>query len=255
MRWMSVVGFEYCGSKIIVRDELNPRPFSESVGTNMVARTSGLNPDKRLKSVSTATDLLAAANRLDPLAWQELVDRYSWLIVRWCRHEGLSTDDVPDVLQAVLLRVVQRLGDFRKDGRTAAFRRWLRAVTRSQVAEFRRRAAKQPRGEGGSSAQRRFLAVAAASSTVEGSPLLNLLLERFWMLVDRLEETFEPSTWQAFWLTTFENLNSAEAAQFLNITPATVRLAKARVLRRIRNEDVNLANELVSIKERGTSDD
>ena len=74
------------------------------------------------------------------------------------------------------------------------------------------------------------------------------------MLVDRLEETFEPSTWQAFWLTTFENLNSTEAAQVLNITPAAVRLAKARVMRRIRQEDANLANELKSTKERGTSD-
>jgi RNA polymerase sigma-70 factor, ECF subfamily len=221
----------------------------------MVARTSNLNSDKSLKSGSTATDLLAAAKRLDPQAWQELVDRYSWQIVRWCRHEGLSTDDVPDVLQAVLLRVVQRLGEFRKDGRTAAFRRWLRAVTRSQVAEFRRRAAKQPRGDGGSSAQRRFLAVPEESSTVEGGPRLNLLLERFWMLVDRLEETFEPSTWQAFWLTTFENLNSTEVAQILNMTPAAVRLAKARVVRRIRTEDASLAIELDRIKKRGKSDD
>jgi RNA polymerase sigma-70 factor, ECF subfamily len=220
----------------------------------MVARTSDLNADKRLKSDSTATDLLVAAKRLDPEAWQALVDSYSWLIVRWCRHEGLSTDDAPDVLQAVLLRVVQRLGEFRKDGRTAAFRRWLRAVTRSQIAEFRRRAAKQPRGEGGSSAQRRFLVVPEESSTVEGGSRLNSLLERFWMLVDRLEETFEPSTWQAFWLTTFENLNSTEAAQVLQMTPAAVRLAKARVVRRIRTEDASLAIELVSIKERGTSD-
>jgi RNA polymerase sigma-70 factor, ECF subfamily len=221
----------------------------------MVARTSDLKAGKRLRTGSTASDLLAAAKRLDPQAWQELVDRYSWLIVRWCRQEGLSTDDASDVLQAVLLRVVQRLGEFRKDGRTAAFRRWLRALTRSQVAEFRRRAAKQPRGDGGSSAQRRFLAVAAESSTAECSPRLNLLLERFWKLVDRLEETFELPTWQAFWLTIFENLNSTEAAQVLNITPAAVRLAKARVLRRIRSEDANLANELKSIKDRGTSDD
>ena len=113
---------------------------------------------------------------------------------------------------------------------------------------------KQPRGEGGSSAQRRFLAFAAESSEAEGDSELDSLLERFWMLVDRLEETFEPSTWQAFWLTTFENLNSAEAAQVLNITPAAVRLAKARVVRRIRREDGNLADELKIIKERRTSD-
>lgn len=200
---------------------------------------------------STASDLLAAAKRLDPQAWRELVDRYSWLIVRWSRDEGLGRDEAADVLQDVLLRVVQHLADFRKDGRTAAFRRWLRALTRSRVAEFRRKAAKQPRGSGGSSAQARFLSVAEESSVVEGGPQLNSLLERFWMLVDRLEEAFEPSTWQAFWLTTFENLNSAEAAQLLGMTAAAVRLAKARVVHRIRSEDANLATELKRIKESG----
>jgi RNA polymerase sigma-70 factor, ECF subfamily len=211
-----------------------------------VAPTSDLQPV--FAPDSTASDLLGAARRLDPQAWQELVDRYSWLIVRWCRQEGLSADDAPDVLQAVLLRVVQHLGEFRKDGRTAAFRRWLRTLTRSQVADFRRRAAKQPRGDGGSSAQRRFLEVAEANSRAESSTRIELLLERFWKLVDRLEEAFEPTTWQAFWLTVFEDLNSREASQVLGITPAAVRLAKARVLRRIRQEDAGLACELQSTK-------
>jgi RNA polymerase sigma-70 factor (ECF subfamily) len=160
----------------------------------------------------------------------------------------LSNDDTPDVLQAVLLRVLQHVGDFKKDGNTAAFRRWLRAVTRSQVAEFRRNAARQPRGDGGSSAQQRILAIAQKGSRLAFSPRLDLLLERFWRLVDRLEEAFEPTTWQAFWLTTFENLNSVEAASALNITPAAVRLAKARVLRRIREEDASLADELNTAK-------
>jgi RNA polymerase sigma-70 factor, ECF subfamily len=231
-------------------------PRSESIATNMAASTSDLdtsdlnNEDERFTTGSTASDLLTAAKRFEPLAWREVVDRYSWLIVRWCRHEGLSTDDAPDVLQAVLLRVVQHLGTFEKDGRTAAFRRWLRALTRSQVAEFRRNAARQPRSDGGSSAQQRSLALAEKSPKAAASPRLDLLLDRFWKLVERLEESFEPSTWQAFWLTTFENLNSAEAAQVLDMTPAAVRLAKARVVHRIRREDADLANELKTVKER-----
>ena len=85
-------------------------------------------------------------------------------------------------------------------------------------------------------------------SRLASSPRLQSLLERFWQLVDRLEDAFEPTTWQAFWLTTFENLNSIEAAGALNITPAAVRLAKARVLRRIREEDAHLADELNTAK-------
>jgi RNA polymerase sigma-70 factor, ECF subfamily len=214
----------------------------------MVVSASDLKAGQDHNSDSTASDLLSGAKRLDASSWQELVDRYSWLIARWCRQQGLSHDDTPDVLQAVLLRVLERVGDFEKDGRTAAFRRWLRAVTRSQVADFRRVAARQPRGDGGSSAQRRFQAIAQKDSSLAASPKLEMLLERFWQIVDRLEEAFEPTTWQAFWLTTFENLNSVEAAHALGMTPAAVRLAKARVLRRIREEDASLADELNAAK-------
>jgi RNA polymerase sigma-70 factor (ECF subfamily) len=214
----------------------------------MAASASGVANEGR-HSDSTASDLLAAAKRLEPRAWQELVDRYSWLILRWCRQEGLCGDDARDLLQAVLLRVVQNLAQFEKDGQTAAFRRWLRTLTHSQAADFRRRAANQPRGHGGSSAQGRMLAVAERGPRATASPRLESLLDRFWQLVDRLEETYEPSTWQAFWLTTFENLSSVEAAQMLEMTPAAVRMAKARVVRRIRDEDAQLADELRSSRE------
>jgi RNA polymerase sigma-70 factor, ECF subfamily len=214
----------------------------------MAASASGVANEGH-RSDSTASGLLSAAKRLEPGAWQELVDRYSWLILRWCRQDGLSTDDARDVLQAVLLRVVQHLGRFEKDGRTAAFRRWLRTLTHSQVADFRRKTAQQPRGHGGSSAQVRMMAVVERGPRATASPRLNSLLERFWQLVDRLEETIEPSTWQAFWLTTFEDRNSAQAAQMLGMTPAAVRMAKARVVRRIREEDAQLADELRSSQE------
>jgi RNA polymerase sigma-70 factor (ECF subfamily) len=214
----------------------------------MAASTSGVANEGH-HSDSTASGLLTAAKRLEPGAWQELVDRYSWLILRWCRQEGLSTDDARDVLQAVLLRMVQHLERFEKDGRTAAFRRWLRTLTHSQAAEFRRKAAKEPRGHGGSSAQGRMLALAERGPRATASPRLDSLLDRFWRLVDRLEETIEPSTWQAFWLTTFENLSSTEAAQMLGMTPAAVRMAKARVVRRIREEDAHLADELTNTRQ------
>ncbi len=59
---------------------------------------------------------------------------------------------------------------------------------------------------------------------------------RFWQLVERLEDQFEASTWQAFWLTTVESRTSKEVADLLKMTPNSVRLAKARVLRKLRAE-------------------
>jgi RNA polymerase sigma-70 factor, ECF subfamily len=209
-----------------------------------VTTRTNLNFDERPQPGSTASDLLEAAKRLEPEAWRELVDRYSWLVAMWCKSEGLVADDVPDVLQAVLAEVARNLERFQEDGQAAAFRRWLRTITRCQVAEFRRAAHKQPRGRGGTTAQERLMNVPAMDSSAAIDPALEQLLARFWTLVERLEEAFEPSTWQSFWLTTFERRTSVEAAQVLGISPAAVRLAKARVLARIREEDGRLANEL-----------
>ena len=59
--------------------------------------------------------------------------------------------------------------------------------------------------------------------------------------IDRLEELFEqvesevaPPTWRAFWLSMVENKTSTEVAAQLGMTSNAVRLAKARVLRRLR---------------------
>jgi DNA-directed RNA polymerase specialized sigma24 family protein len=47
---------------------------------------------------------------------------------------------------------------------------------------------------------------------------------------------FNEPTWRAFEMTTFEQLNSSEAARELNVTPNAVRKSKARVLQRLREE-------------------
>jgi len=205
-----------------------PVPFSDST------------PDDKSASDSTASDLLNAARRLDPQGWQEIVDRYSWLVFQWGCQADLNAEDAAEVLQIVMANVATSLPNFQKDGKKAAFRRWLRTITRRRIADFLRANAKQPHGEGGSSAQKRMLAVADnVESSVSASPGLESLRVRFWDLLQRLEDEVEETTWQAFWLTTIENRTSLEAAKLLDMTPNAVRLAKARVLQRLRQEAAN----------------
>jgi RNA polymerase sigma-70 factor, ECF subfamily len=190
---------------------------------------------RRVLPDSTESGLLDAAKRLDPAAWHELLDRYSWLVFGWCREHGLSADDSADVLQTVMGQVAVSLPRFRKDGKKAAFRRWLRTIARRRVADFRRADAKQPRGQGGSSAQRRLLAVPSAAESSSGDDArAGDDRARLWDTIERVAETFDESTWQAFWLTFVENHTSAEAGARLGMTANAVRLAKGRVLQRLR---------------------
>lgn len=174
---------------------------------------------------------------MEPDAWRTLVDRYSWLIFQWCRNSGLSHENASDVVQTILAQVAVYLPGFQKDGKRASFRRWLRTIARSQIAQFYRTHGQQPQGEGGSTAQFR---IAEIPEPEEPSTISHIgpdpFFERVWELVDRLEDEFEESTWHAFWLTAVENRTSTEAADVLGISPNAVRLAKARVLQRIRSD-------------------
>jgi RNA polymerase sigma-70 factor (ECF subfamily) len=51
-----------------------------------------------------------------------------------------------------------------------------------------------------------------------------------------LRADFEPSTWQAFWLTALEDRSPAALADELGMTPTAFRQAKSRVLRRLKQE-------------------
>jgi RNA polymerase sigma-70 factor, ECF subfamily len=208
---------------------------------------SGPKRDTLPVSNSTASDLLSGARQMEASAWHEVVDRYSWLIFQWCRNAGLNAQDAADVVQIVLAQVAAYLPTFKKDGATGSFRRWLRTITRTKVAEFRRADGKQPHGEGGSAAQRRLLEVPeVAESSQTDSSDLDDRRRLLWQLVDRFEDEFEDSTWQAFWLTVIENQTPAEAATSLNMTPNAVRVAKWRVLARLREAGGQTADPSVA---------
>ena len=47
---------------------------------------------------------------------------------------------------------------------------------------------------------------------------------------------FEPRSWGAFWRVEIDKQTAKDVAEELGMTPAAVRMAKSRVLRRVREE-------------------
>jgi RNA polymerase sigma-70 factor (ECF subfamily) len=184
---------------------------------------------------ATDSALLILAKQRNPSAWERIVDQYSALVYHWCRRSGLGPEDAADVLQSVMLKLAQYLPQFEKDGRPAAFRRWLSTVTRTCITDLVRAAQSQPHGLGGTDALLRLNTLESPCET--GSSIAAAAESKLTVLFDVLEEveqSVEPTTWNAFRLTVFENLTSTEAALRLNMSPAAIRLAKARVLQRLR---------------------
>jgi RNA polymerase sigma-70 factor (ECF subfamily) len=192
---------------------------------------------------STSRSLLVRAKAQDGEAWQRLVTLYSPLVCHWCRRLGLAERDAADVVQEVFAAVAAHLGDFRRDRPGDTFRGWLQTITRRKVYDHFRRTRGEPAGAGGTEAYNRLAQVPAAE--FDEPPELpeddadRQLLHR---ALESIRHEFAPRTWQAFWRVVVDGLSTDEAGAELTMRPGTVRVAKSRVLHRLRQELGELIN-------------
>src|SRR6516162_2564329 len=81
---------------------------------------------------------LLARLRRDPSnqeAWSEFVDHYGAKIMSWCLRWRLQEADAQDVTQNVLLKLAEKMRDFRYDpGRS--FRAWLKTIAHHACSDF-----------------------------------------------------------------------------------------------------------------------
>jgi RNA polymerase sigma-70 factor, ECF subfamily len=187
-----------------------------------------------------SSSLLARVRASEQAAWARLVDLYSPLVYRWCRQAGLQAADAADVGQQVFLAVARKVRDFRRDREGDSFRGWVREITRNKVSDHFRARAGAPPAEGGDA----LLGVAEETaagpdaSDAAADPEEEGLLYR--RAVELIRAEFEPRTWQAFWQVVVDGRPPADVAGALGTTRNAVYLAKARVLRRLREEFADL---------------
>jgi RNA polymerase sigma-70 factor, ECF subfamily len=165
-------------------------------------------------------------------AWRDLVDLYGPLIYGWCRRLGLSPEDARDVGQEVFRAIAAGLPKYRQGQPDSTFRGWVWTIMRNKVRDARRRP--QPVAAGGSDAQVRLAELPDrmaddAPSSIEVSGLAH-------RAVERVQAEFEPRTWQAFWRATIDERPVGEVAAALGMSANAVRVARCKVLRRLREE-------------------
>ncbi|MBI5757566.1 MAG: sigma-70 family RNA polymerase sigma factor [Planctomycetales bacterium] len=191
-------------------------------------------------AMRTSASLLDRARHRDDLAWNELVELYAPLVYFWCRKTNIVEQDIPDVVQEVFRAVVTGIGGFRKDRPGDTFRGWLRIVTRSKLADHFRRLDRNPIAVGGSGAQWRMEHISGESGdcdSIESEDDERLAeFALFHRGLEKIRADFDPKTWQAFWRVVVDGLSASEAGHELGMRPGTVRVAKSRVLQRLRRQ-------------------
>src|SRR5262245_32456422 len=167
-------------------------------------------------------------------AWSEFVDHYGAKIMGWCLKWSLQEADAQDVTQNVLLKLAQKMRDFQYDP-ARSFRAWLKRIVQHACSDFVESRRRPGLGSGDSQIGQLLHQAEARAD------LLQQLEEEF----DReiLEEAMyrvrlrvAPQTWQAFWLTAWEGLAGAEAAQRIPMQVAQVYVAKRRVQKMLQEE-------------------
>jgi RNA polymerase sigma-70 factor (ECF subfamily) len=193
-------------------------------------------PDSR-DTTSTSRSLLRRMRADDPAAWERLVTLYAPLVWFWCERAGLPRQDAADVAQEVFHAVASHVDQFHGDRPGDTFRGWLRRITANKVHDHFRKRRHQPDAAGGTAAKVWWSEVPDQEDDLEEvfqAPAGDQLLFR--RALELIRDSFEEKTWRAFWRVVVDERLPQEAAKELGMSPAAVRVAKCRVLQRLRKE-------------------
>lgn len=191
----------------------------------------------RHQPATTDPGWLVDLRAVDPDAWERLVDQYGPDLYRICRAAGLDAATTADIVQDVFASVLTNVDRFEKTESHHTFRGWLRTIVRNRVRDFFRRRRNGVQAVGGTTFLRRLGALAAGADSVSGRAAEDLPFRgTLSSALESIRPHFGERTWQAFRRTVIENGTSSEVARELGMTPNGVRMAKARVLNRLRRE-------------------
>ena len=196
------------------------------------------------QSSATRASLISRARVQESQAWCELVDLYGPLIAHWCQRCGLSAHQSADCVQEVFASVARSLQDFDSRKEHGSFRAWLWTITANKAKDNFRKNRRHVNPKGGSTAlgEMEQFPDTATVPDIEPSDAeqVSALISRGLAQVRR---EFQPRTWDIFRRVVMDQIPTAVVAQEFCVSPAAVRQARSRVLRRLRQQLGDLEDE------------
>ena len=186
----------------------------------------------------------------DQKSWQDFYDIYSRLVYGAAIKAGLAEAEAEDVVQDTVLAVAKAIQRFNYQPEKCAFKTWLHAITRRQVAnQFRKR---QGKGR---------LLESLPGQDEEAEPVndipdpagqaLDETWEREWernlleAAAERVKRRVSPAQFQIFEYHVLQGHGVRETAEALGISVARVYLVKHRIARQVREEVAYLRTKYV----------
>ena len=170
----------------------------------------------------------------DAEAWKEFVSIYEPFVYRFARRGGLQDADARELVQSVLLSVARAVGRWRPDRQRGRFRTWLFRIARNQLLDVLAKQRRSIVSFGGSGLFDLF--DQAMTSGDEQGMRLEQRRELFRWAAERVKNTVNEATWNAFWMTAIQEQTVEMVANELGLTTGAVYIARSRVLARLRDE-------------------
>jgi len=153
---------------------------------------------------------------------------------RLLRRHGLQDADAREIMQELFLAVSRNIDRWDPATERGTFRGWLRRVARNLVINWLRQRKRQPLSAGGSDMFALFNAVAADDGPESADFDRELRRALFHRAAEIVRGDVQTATWQAFWETSILGATAAETAKKLGMAVGAVRVAKCRVLARLK---------------------
>ena len=186
----------------------------------------------------------------DPESWDRLMSLYRPLLTTWLRKYDVQVSDSDDLIQEVLIAVVKDLPKFKHNGRTGAFRAWLRSIMVNRLRSFWKTRERQLRGQGGTDIQVRLAQLDDPTSEMSQHWNQQHDLHVAQQLLRQVESDFTVQTWAAFTRVAIDGQRADAVAAELGISTNAVFIAKSRVLSRLRREAAGLIDSNLGIPEK-----
>jgi RNA polymerase sigma-70 factor (ECF subfamily) len=173
----------------------------------------------------------------------QFVALYEPVAYRLLRHHGLQDADAWEVMQELFMAVSRSIEHFDSTREGSSFRGWLRRIARNLVIDWLKHRDRKVIGIGGSDVQAALAMLPAAEGPESEEFDRELRRSLFHRAAELVRGEVQPSSWQAFWETAVLGTPAADAAKKLGMAVGAVRVAKCRVLARIRAAVTALENE------------
>ena len=180
-----------------------------------------------------ASLILRLQDAEDMAAWDEFSAIYGPVVFNVATSRGFQSADAENLVQEVFMAVVSSVTNWLQRDDRGSFRAWLLRIARNAAADMITQKATRSLGLDGSDAQVHVANLPAPSAL---SSALDLEYERivFQWASEQVRASVAEHTWQAFWLTSIEEMSVDAAAALLNTRPGNIYFARSRVMARIK---------------------